>query len=390
MASMASPSADAPSEYELLRAQNIARNAAKLVGLGLEDATMKKKASPKKKAPKKKASAPVEGERRSKRNRGEAPQYTKEKIDNFGEELDRMAGGCSAKRAFGLANGLANPTQSEQAEEMSEEHKAMMLEVRNDLLAKRASHVAKVETDDEVAWKAEAVGRWGDMVELATPESWQVYVRSRLCTPPPPCPDGVSLLQERYTEDAWHLLVACNLMSRVSSGPVKERCINGFFSRWPTPTAALNANPNEVLPVLESLGLFEGRYRSICDVSHNFLSLPEFECERKGDFKFHGIGEFGVTSFEIWARGLGLTLHPEDRNLASYCDALRRVAKKGGDAGGDAGGGVGGGGSVWQTPAADLSKRAAGAGGVTVKPEPMEESDEEEEEEEEALQAALE
>ena len=27
----------------------------------------------------------------------------------------------------------------------------------------------------------------------------------------------------------------------------------------------------------------------------NFLSLPEFECERKGDFKFHGIGDFGVT-----------------------------------------------------------------------------------------------
>ena len=51
----------------------------------------------------------------------------------------------------------------------------------------------------------------------------QVYVKSRLCMPPPPCPGGVSLLQERYTEDAWHLLIACNLMSRVSSGPVKVR-----------------------------------------------------------------------------------------------------------------------------------------------------------------------
>ena len=26
---------------------------------------------------------------------------------------------------------------------------------------------------DEAAWKAEAVTRWGEMVELASPESWQ-------------------------------------------------------------------------------------------------------------------------------------------------------------------------------------------------------------------------
>jgi len=37
----------------------------------------------------------------------------------------------------------------------------------------------------------------------------------------------------------------------------------------------------------------------------------------------YGIGDFGVSSFEIWCRGLGRGLRPKDRALAGYCDWLR-------------------------------------------------------------------
>ena len=40
------------------------------------------------------------------------------------------------------------------------------------------------------------------------------WVRSRVGTPPPP--SDLQLLQEYYAHDAWQLLVACVLMSRVS------------------------------------------------------------------------------------------------------------------------------------------------------------------------------
>ena len=40
-------------------------------------------------------------------------------------------------------------------------------------------------------------------------------MRSRVGTPPPP--SDLQLLQEYYAHDAWQLLVACVLMSRVSS-----------------------------------------------------------------------------------------------------------------------------------------------------------------------------
>lgn len=51
--------------------------------------------------------------------------------------------------------------------------------------------------------------------------------------------------------------------------------------------------------------------------------LSQFDCERAGDFKIYGIGDFGVSSFEIWVRGMGRTIHPADKNLAGFCNWLR-------------------------------------------------------------------
>jgi hypothetical protein len=45
-------------------------------------------------------------------------------------------------------------------------------------------------------------------------DDWERWVRSRVGTPPPP--SDLQLLQEYYAHDAWQLLVACVLMSRVS------------------------------------------------------------------------------------------------------------------------------------------------------------------------------
>lgn len=63
-------------------------------------------------------------------------------------------------------------------------------------------------------WRAEAVRRWGSGVPASADVSdWEEWVRSRVGTPPPP--SDLQLLQEYYAHDAWQLLVACVLMSRV-------------------------------------------------------------------------------------------------------------------------------------------------------------------------------
>ena len=48
-------------------------------------------------------------------------------------------------------------------------------------------------------------------------------------------------------------------MSRVSSWATKRNAISGFFARWPTPSAVLDAEPDSLLPVMKPLGLFENR-----------------------------------------------------------------------------------------------------------------------------------
>lgn len=132
------------------------------------------------------------------------------------------------------------------------------------------------------AWQAEAARRWGPRVlHVANVHDWAAYVRSRTASPPPLLPSPYALLQERYAFDPWHLLVACVLMSRVSSAEVKERCLGGFFAACPTPSALLDTDPATLLPILRSLGLFPNRMSAIVDVTQR--SVGERYIERESE-----------------------------------------------------------------------------------------------------------
>jgi len=121
-------------------------------------------------------------------------------------------------------------------------------------------------------------------------------------------------------------------MSRVSSHNVKSVAIAAFFSNWPTPSAALEAAPEALAAVMHPLGLFDNRLQSIVAVSQRFLTAPTFAVELKGEHKMFGIGEFGLQSFLIFARG-NLDIVPGDATLKSYVSWQRRKAKGGGKEG---------------------------------------------------------
>ena len=179
-------------------------------------------------------------------------------------------------------------------------------------------------------FRQEAVRRWGERVPAADTVGadwdWEAYLLSRLSTPPPPAPPGVALLQERFCGCCWRLLVSCTLMSRVSSAAVKDVALPAFFARYPTPTAALEADPPDVLKILAPLGLFPNRMRSVVEVSRCFLAMPRFDVGLKPPLKIYGIGEFGLDSFLIFCRDRGATLVPADRNLAGYCRWRKQIA----------------------------------------------------------------
>eukprot|EP00968_Pinguiococcus_pyrenoidosus_P029347 scaffold8510_cov239-Pinguiococcus_pyrenoidosus.AAC.1 len=164
--------------------------------------------------------------------------------------------------------------------------------------------------------RAEAIRRWGHHVPGNRSDlCWKSYLASRLPTPPEPSP--LALLQERFAHDGYKLLCCCILMSRVSSLPVKMRCINEFFSKWPTPSAFLDADAADVQPALHSLGLFPERYKGLCDVAAKWLTLPVFDVDLK-EHKLCQVGPFGVDSYNLFVRGRVMPKEPADKCLSAF------------------------------------------------------------------------
>ena len=127
------------------------------------------------------------------------------------------------------------------------------------------------------------------------------------------------LLQEYYCEEPWRLLVCCALMSRVSSHETKTRCIEGFFEFCPTPTAFLEAESPDVEAIINPLGLFDSRYRTLVELSSRFLQMPIFEIgHEKGVNKIYGCGVFTVDSYHIFCKDDRST-RPDDLALKGYC-----------------------------------------------------------------------
>jgi len=171
-------------------------------------------------------------------------------------------------------------------------------------------------------WKEEAVRRWGDRVGAnASVCDWEGYVRSRMSQPLPVSPDP--LLQEYYSFDAWRLLCACALMSRVSSANTKHTCISAFFEKFPTPSALLDAGPDDVLPTVLPLGLFPTRYKTVVEVSRRFIEMPAFEVGKAPELKIYGVGEFTLDSYRIFVKG-DVDFAPGDKNLKAFVSWQKR------------------------------------------------------------------
>ena len=226
------------SEYERHRLEHIKRNHEMLVRLGLEKPLVEKKATPK--GQKRVRAAPVMPEtlRRSGRVRGAAVEYDKEVSDKHGDDMDKQCAAKPGRKRERKEDGEDNDDDEAARAEMLESTTAFLRAARAALLRFATSADGEAPTTD-AAWREEALRRWGDLVGGGGGETrdWEIYVTSRLSTPPPPSP--LDLLQEYYAADQWQLLCCCVLMSRCSSWDTKHRCISGFFAAYPTPSAFL-------------------------------------------------------------------------------------------------------------------------------------------------------
>lgn len=313
------------SAYEVARRANIERNNVVMAKIGVKSlkSQTNKKSKKSSKSSKRVRTSPIvktQPTRRSKRTRAEQPTYTGETIDNsmdIPDDLttDEIRHKKIHKKKMTEAETIAKSQLWLEANKITLQNKYIKVEQGND------------------QWHQIAIRKWGNHVHLAAAASeskidWEKYVLSRTSNPSNEI-EKFPLLQEEYQHCAWRLLIACVLMSRVSSANTKTIAINGFFRKYPTPSLALDSllsDPTDAFEILKSLGLFETRFKGVVEVTKAFLSNPIFDCglDKKVN-KIYGIGAFGVDSFNIFIRGDARNMYPDDQNLARYCNWIRSL-----------------------------------------------------------------
>ena len=222
---------DGLTDYERQRLAHVARNREYMARLGVLDlakvvSSEKPTTAPSRKRVKRE---PTEPSRRSGRLLNVKPEHDGSAVDALRDDDDDDAGERRDKRGTGrIATGPAGDSSVWDSEDAALEASRQWLEDARALMLARTSAVADMpkgsrgEEATRARWRKEAVGRWGDGVPaIDAVEDWERWVKSRVGTPPPP--SDLQLLQEYYAHDAWQLLVACVLMSRVRSSRVQFR-----------------------------------------------------------------------------------------------------------------------------------------------------------------------
>lgn len=192
-------------------------------------------------------------------------------------------------------------------------------------------------------WRTLCVRRWGRHVTdeeeqegagggppsppAPPPTDWRAYYAHRVSWWRPPRPSPLALVQERYCDDPWRLLACCLLASRTSGGATVMAVIDAFMARYPTPSALLDAPPDEVGALLHPLGL--RREVTLAKTARGFLS-PGWTGAPASDL--YGCGQFSNDShlvFTVGARHAARVARDltADRNVRAYAAwAVRQAA----------------------------------------------------------------
>jgi len=289
-------------EYELQRLAHVRRNEEQMIRLGVKIASAflqppaPKIGAKRRREPRER----VEPSRRSARLQNEPAAHDGHEVE-LEEEADEEAAVTTK-----LSNAAAARRLLENSREWLESARAAMAQ----------SLMPPGAADEE--WRAEAVRRWGERVPAALPSgaSWHDYVSSRQTSPPPP--SDLELIQELYAHDAWSLLAACVLMSRVSSQSTKSTALAAFFALAPTPSALLDAEASSLQAAMHPLGLFDNRLKALIAVSERFLTAPRFDVGSEPANKIWGCGAFTISSFAIFVKGQLDGPAPDDATLKAF------------------------------------------------------------------------
>jgi methyl-CpG-binding domain protein 4 len=113
------------------------------------------------------------------------------------------------------------------------------------------------------------------------------------------------------SEKIWQHMVAVIMLNQTGRKPVKT-VLPEFLSRWPRPSVFLQADPDEVQSVIQSLGMVNVRSKRLVRMTVDFLTWDQQDATM-----LYGIGKYGSDSYEIFFKN-NYAVEPTDKELKRY------------------------------------------------------------------------
>jgi endonuclease III len=136
------------------------------------------------------------------------------------------------------------------------------------------------------------------------------------------------LLQLRYLEDPWRLLVSCILLNRTQRKQV-DRVVDELFRRYPDAAALARAQHESLTALLRPLGLAEQRSVRLVQFSRDWLRLGAHELtEREFVARLgaaSGVGAYALDSYRMFVLGEWASVRPRDKELRRWREWRLRV-----------------------------------------------------------------
>ncbi|XP_075687958.1 methyl-CpG-binding domain protein 4 [Rhinoderma darwinii] len=121
-----------------------------------------------------------------------------------------------------------------------------------------------------------------------------------------------NLVQETLFHDPWKLLIATIFLNK-TSGKMAIPALWSFLEKYPTPEVARATDWKEMSALLQPLGLYELRAKTIVRFSDEYLTK-----KWRYPIELHGIGKYGNDSYRIFCVNEWKEVHPEDHKLNKY------------------------------------------------------------------------
>ena len=132
---------------------------------------------------------------------------------------------------------------------------------------------------------------------------------------PPKSP--YTLLQEQLWRDPWKIFVCCifcNLTKRLTAEPYFWEVLK----RWPTPEKLADADYDELIKLIQPLGLSQRRAKALKNMSYEYIH-KDWESDAT---KLYGIGKYGSDAYRIFCKGEWREVEPKDGALVNYRNYL--------------------------------------------------------------------